>query len=115
MKKLVFGLIATVVFSSMSYGQEFKSLYTNFKNSTEIFYLRLNDFDKNLNVEVEDLSVFKSEESFRQWLRENITKTNYKDAEQAIKDYNEQINLATEIINNNYIFLKRLRVIMRNF
>ncbi|WP_293872594.1 hypothetical protein [Flavobacterium sp.] len=109
MKKLVFGLIATVLFGSLSYGQEFKSLYENYKKSTEVFYSGLNDFDNNLNVDVDDLSVFKSEESFKIWLKENISKTKFKDEEEAIKKYNEQIGLMLEILKNNLDFLKQVK------
>ena len=115
MKKLVFGLIATVVFSSLSYGQEFKSLYENYKKSTEVFYFRLNDFDNNMNVDVDDLSVFKSEGSFKQWLKENISKTNFKDEEQAIEQYNEQIGLMLEIVKNNLDFLEQVKENKKEF
>ena len=109
MKKLIFGLIATAMLGSMSYGQEFKSLYEKYKKSTEVFYSRLNDFDSMLNVDVDDLSVFKSEESFKLWLKENISKTKFKDEEQAIEKYNEQIGLMLEILKNNLDFLKQVK------
>lgn len=108
MKKLIFGLMATVVFSSLSFGQEFKELYYNYKKSTEMFYSKLDDFDKNLNLEVDDPSVFKSEGSFKQWLEVNISKTNFKEPEQALKDYNELIEMEVEIIKNNIDFLKQI-------
>lgn len=108
MKKLVFGLIAMVVFGNVSYGQEFKSLYEDYKKSLSVFYSKLDEFDKKLKVDVDE-GVFKSEETFKEWLEGNISKTEYQAPEDALKDYNEQINLMTEIIKNNADFLMQIK------
>ena len=88
-------------------GQDFKSLYEDYKKSTTELYSKLDEFDKKLNVDVDE-SVFKSEESFMEWLKKNISKTEYKAPEDALKDYNEQISLMTEIITKNTDFLKQI-------
>lgn len=92
----------------LSNGQDFKNLYEEYKKSTAELYSKLDEFDKKLKENVDD-SVFKSDESFVAWLKENISKTEYKDPEVALKDYDEQINLMTEIIKNNADFLKQIK------
>ncbi|MGC4039660.1 MAG: hypothetical protein QM710_02385 [Flavobacterium sp.] len=109
MKKLIFGVIAVVMTGNLSFGQEFKTSYESYKKSTQVFYSKLNEFDKNLKTEVTNPAVFKTEESFSNWLKDNLSKTNYKNPQDAIKDYNEQINLITEVIKKNSDFLKQLK------
>lgn len=108
MKNLLFGLMATVVFASISYGQEFKGLYENFKKSSEPVYIKLEEFDKKLKVDIDD-AIFNSEETFKEWLQKNISKTEYKTLEEALKDYNEQINLTAQILKENSDFINQIK------
>lgn len=108
MKKLVFGLIATVVFGSFSYGQEFKSLYENYKQSSKTFYSKLAEFENSLKLETNDVDIFKDSEIFRDWIEKNVSKTNYQNSNEAINEYNQLITQQEALVKNNLEFFKQV-------
>ena len=106
MKKLIFGLLAMVVFGFAGNAQEFKKLYENYKNATVPFYKNLNEFEINLNTEFDNVTFLESEESFKQWLSKNVSKTNFENEQQALTEYKNLISMSSEIVNNNISFFK---------
>jgi hypothetical protein len=108
MKNLLFGLIATVLFAFNGNAQEFKKLYENYKNATVPFYKNLNEFEKNLNTEFDNVTFLESEESFKKWLSENVSKTNFKNEQQALTEYKNLMSMSSEIVNNNIDFFKQI-------
>ena len=108
MKKLVFGLIAMVVFGFVGYAQGFKEQYFTYKKSVASFYTKFDLFNKSINIEIDDENIFKSEESFKKWLDENIEKTKFKDIKEALDDYNELVSMLAETTKNNIDFINQI-------
>ncbi len=109
MKKNVLCLIALVVFGNLSFGQiSFKELFNQYKVSSKPFFSELENFEKKINIEKNGTDGFKDEKTFSNWINENLSKTNYKNTDDAISDYKKLVNQSENLIKSNLDFFKEI-------
>ena len=104
MKKLVFGLIATVMFGFAGNAQdkELKENYLNFVKSNEYkeFIETANSFSDKLNIGDGKIEI-SSNTDFKEWIKENISKTEFKDVYSANSEYDQLLDRAAKLMDMN--------------
>ncbi len=111
MKKLAFGLIATVFFGNMSFGQnsDFKELYNQYINSSsyEDFKVSFAKYYDMLNIDSDKIN-FKTESDIKDWVNNNINKTSFGSLEKYNQDFENLKKKFISLAEENSLLFKEL-------
>ncbi len=107
MKKMLFGLIATVFVNFLGFSQEtnLKKAYGEFvkSESYKITQILIDDYCKKVNPKNVDLDL-SGENDIREWIKKNMDKTSFINYENSVEEYDKVLKSYESMINENETF-----------